>query len=154
MALTSKHLQALDLLLGPERLTQEQIAERLGITPTTLTNWLHGRNHVEFKAEYDRRLADAANRARRMLQEHALRATSRVVECMDGRYSYTEAAVARVRLDAAKTLLARIGVAEVTKLDVTKLSDEELEAEIERRVAERGISAPEGEGGDSPAEGG
>jgi transcriptional regulator with XRE-family HTH domain len=156
MALSRTQEEALSLLFGDEQLEHREIAERIGVHYNTLSRWLHGSNgpaSQEFAREYERRLGQAAAACRRRLREHSQDAVSTLLHVMRGAYSVGQVGLAKVRLDAAESVLDRIGVPKATRLDIGNLSDEELEAEIERRIAERGLAnAAEGEGAPSGAE--
>jgi transcriptional regulator with XRE-family HTH domain len=154
MALSRTQEEALSLLFGEERLPQQEIAARLGIAESTLSKWINGLNGPssrEFEAEYERRLSQIAGQCRRRLRKLGMEAVTTLEHVMTGSYGPRMVGVAKARLDAAESVLDRIGVPKSSKVEIGTLSDEELEAEIERRIAERGLAA-EGEGPPAGAE--
>lgn len=99
--LTEKQIQALSLMFGGEKLTQTEIAKRVGVQRKTLSNW---KKSKEFKAAFDGLI-------NQQLQDIAPRALDTLV-------SLLEAESEKIRLDAAQALLDRAGYTKENKISV------------------------------------
>ena len=99
--LTEKQIQALSLMFGGEKLTQTEIAKRVGVQRKTLSNW---KKSKEFKAAFDGLI-------NQQLQDIAPRALDTLVSLLNAQSE-------KIRLDAAQALLDRAGYTKENKISV------------------------------------
>ena len=99
--LTEKQIQALSLMFGGEKLTQTEIAKRVGVQRKTLSNW---KKSKEFKAAFDGLI-------NQQLQDIAPRALDTLVSLLNAQSE-------KIRLDAAQALLDRAGFTKENKISV------------------------------------
>ena len=100
-SLTEKQIQALSLMFNGEKLTQTEIAKRVGVQRKTLSNW---KKSKPFKTAFDSLI-------NQQLQDIAPRALDTLV-------SLLEAESEKIRLDAAQALLDRAGYTKENKISV------------------------------------
>ena len=100
-SLTEKQIQALSLMFNGEKLTQTEIAKRVGVQRKTLSNW---KKSKEFKAAFDGLI-------NQQLQDIAPRALDTLVSLLNAQSE-------KIRLDAAQALLDRAGYTKENKISV------------------------------------
>lgn len=123
--LTPKQVECLNLMFSHKKITQNEIADILGVTRATISAWKRSK---KFKAAFD-------NLINQQLQDIAPRALDTLIDLL-------HAESEKIRLDAAQALLDRAGYTKENKISVGSHTPVVIQNDLKDKPATDPVSDP------------